>query len=226
MDPGHLEALTEYFRGYVSEHKQALFEKILDSRTRHLTVVLENIYQAQNASAVIRTCECFGIQDIHIIENAYKYEINKNVVLGAAKWVDIFRYNEQDNNTATALEQIKSSGYSVFAAHPDDSGISIYDLDIRNPFTILFGTEKTGLSNKALELADQKFFIPMYGFTESLNISVSAAIAINILRSRLVAEEVEFSLPESAKAALRLKWYKNMVHRADLLEKEFIKKNS
>lgn len=222
MDAEDKKLLTDYFRSYISSHKQELFEKVLDQRTRHLTVVLENIYQPQNASAVLRTAECFGVQDVHIIENEYPFNPNKNVVLGAAKWLSLYRYNENDFNTPLALDQIKRKNYKIYAAHPQDSSLSIYDLNIKKPFALLFGTEKTGLSQTALEKADALFHIPMHGFTESFNISVSAAISLSILKQRLEEENIDYHLKDKDKDELRLLWYKKMVKSADIIEQRFL----
>lgn len=214
--------LTCFFRNYITEHKQRLFEKVLNERTRHITVVLEDIYQSQNASAVIRTCDCLGIQDVHIIENIYKYTLNKNVVLGAHKWIDIFKYDSQKNNTAAALTALKEKGYKIVIMDPDHSATPISTLCLKDPVALVFGTEKTGLTKEAYEMADEATTIPMIGFSESFNISVSAAIALYTLRNRLEQGNFEFKISDEEKDLLRLQWYKRMVKHADLLEKQYL----
>ncbi len=217
------EDFLNYLEQYVTEHKQQLIEEALKKRTRHITVVLEDIYQAQNASAVIRTCDCYGIQDLHIIENKHVYDVNPRVVHGAAKWVSIHRYNESLDNSSLCIENLKEQGYRIVATVPDSKATSIYDLDISEKSAIVFGTEKYGISDYVIEAADELTTIPMYGFTESLNISVSAAICLSSLAERLFKSEINWHLNEKDKTLLKLSWYKNIVPRADILEKEFFK---
>lgn len=223
MTARRVQELTAFFSGYVTAHKQKLFEKILNERTTHLTVVLEDIYQSQNASAVIRTCDCLGLQEVHVIENENSYKLNKDVVLGAYKWVDIIQYNEMEQNTVPALKQLKERGYRIIITVPDPTVTTIDQLDLTTPAALVFGTEKTGLSKEAYALADEKVTIPMYGFTESFNISVSTALILHTLRKRMSVEGINFKLKKKEKDLLRLKWYKRLVRSADLLEDHFLK---
>src|SRR5688572_2898877 len=148
--------LIGHFSQYVSDHKKEFIEKVLSQRTRHVTVVLEDIYQAQNASAVVRTCECMGLQDIHIIENTSSYQTNTRVLKGSNKWMDLIRYRKKDvDNTEACIQQLKQSGYTIYAADPAEEGVSIHDIDITTRKTaILFGNELHGVSKLALEHCD------------------------------------------------------------------------
>lgn len=212
-----------YLEQFITENKQQLIAEALKKRTRHITVVLEDIYQAQNASAVIRTCDCYGIQDVHIVENRHVYNVNPRVVHGAAKWITLHRYNEEQNNSESCINTLKKEGFRIVATVPKPEATSIYDLDISDKTAIVFGTEKHGISDYILHEADELVTVPMYGFTESLNISVSAAICLSAVAEKLFKSEVNWQLEEKDKTLLRLSWYKNIVHRAELLEKEFFK---
>src|SRR5687768_15812556 len=160
---------------FVSDHKKEFVEKVLNNRTHHLTVVLEDIFQSQNASAVIRTCECMGLQDIHIIEQRSKYSLNPRVLKGSNKWMSFFQYNDRRvNNTKLCYDQLREKGYQVLATDPAEDGKSIHEIDFTDKkIAIVFGNELRGVSSFGIEYADQKVRIPMFGFTESLNISVS-----------------------------------------------------
>jgi tRNA (guanosine-2'-O-)-methyltransferase len=216
--------LSEYLSRFISDHKKDFVEKVLDQRTRHITMVLEDIYQSQNASAVIRTCECLGIQDIHIIENDSKYTVNRRVLKGSYKWVDLIRYKgKQRNNTEVCYEQLRANGYRIAATDPSPEGISIYEVPVNDKIAIVMGNELHGTSSYALDHADMKVRIPMYGFTESLNISVSAAICLNTLVPLLRQEPVPWKLTEAEKEEIRLRWLRKMVRNAELLEKELMK---
>ncbi len=216
--------LLEFFTEFVTDHKKELIEQVLSHRTRHLTVVLEDIYESQNASAVLRTCDCFGIQDLHIIENKNTYTINPQVVQGASKWVDVIQYNNPKvNNTIDCIKTLKSRGYKIYATSPNENGKSINEVQIDDKVALFFGTEYDGLTSDVIDNADELIQIPMYGFTESFNLSVSAAVCLNILTSKLFTSDVSWQLSEEEKKPIRLDWFKKIVQRSELMEQEFIK---
>src|SRR5512133_3921697 len=145
------QQLIDHLSQFVSERRLALFESVLDMRTRYMTVVLEDIYQPHNASAVLRSSECFGLQDVHIIENNNPYRINPDVALGSYKWLNIFRYNTNDENTLSAISNLKCQGYRIVATSPHKKSCNLDDFDIsKGKFALLFGTELKGLSQVAL----------------------------------------------------------------------------
>ncbi len=109
--------LINHLLTFVTENKRKLFEEIIEQRTKHVTVVLEDIFQPQNASAVLRSCDVFGIQEIHIIENNYKFNLNPKVVMGASKWVNLHKYNKKDNNTLACINTLKEQGYKYMQLH-------------------------------------------------------------------------------------------------------------
>jgi len=216
--------LTEHFSQYITDHKKEFVEKVLNERTRYITIVLEDIYQSQNASAVVRTSECMGLQDIHIIENKAEYSVNKKVIKGASKWIDIIRYKAKKvNNAEICLSKLKSQGYLLLATEPADTGTSIDEVPLNRPIAIVMGNELHGVSEFTSGMCDGKVRIPMYGFTESLNISVSAAICLNTLMPKLRKSEFAWRLSQPEKDALRLLWYKKIVRRSDLIEQEFLR---
>jgi tRNA (guanosine-2'-O-)-methyltransferase len=210
---------------FVSDHKRAFIEKVLLQRTRYVTVVLENIYQSQNASACVRTCECMGLQDVHIVEDTAKYYLNIRVLKGSYKWMDLHRYRARHvNNTELCFGHLRSQGYRIVVADPAPDGVSINDLDVTaGKVALVFGNELRGASDYSLAHADQKVQIPMYGFTESLNVSVSVAIALNTILGKLRSYDMPIGLTTSEKDNLRLAWYRKIVRRSDLLEREFLR---
>lgn len=210
---------------FVSEHKKAFIEKVLAHRTRHVTVVLENIYQSQNASAVVRTCECLGIQDVHIVEDTSQYHLNIRVLKGSYKWMNLQRYrNRQANNTRVCFTHLREQGYRIYVADPADDGVAIDDLDVSTgKIALVFGNELRGASPLSLEQADGKVRIPMFGFTESLNVSVSVAICLNTVLAKLREASVPIGLREEEKDLLRLAWYRKIVRRSDIVEREFLR---
>lgn len=217
--------VISHFSQYITEHKKSFIERVLNQRTRHITVVLEDIYQSQNASAVIRTCECMGLQGVHIVENKSKYHLNTRVLKGADKWMDLIRHREKNsNNTEKCFAKLRNEGYKILVTDPAADGTSIYDIDpTQNKIAIVFGNELRGTSPYAVDHGDQKVKIPMYGFTESLNISVSVAICVNALITSLRASSIDFTLTEQDKEAIRLVWYRKIVRRSDIIEREFLR---
>ena len=217
------DELIQYLQQFVTERRVKLFDTRLQNRTRYLTLVLEDIYQPHNASAVLRSCECFGVQDVHIIENRNAYRINPDVALGSYKWLTLKRYNQQKENTRYALENLKKEGYRIVAATPRHNKCLLEDFDLAGGMiALMFGSELNGLSPVALEMADEFIRIPMVGFTESLNISVSAAICIHFLTSVLRKSELPWHLNEEEKQELKLTWLKNTIKKADSIQKKFM----
>lgn len=219
------QRLFQHLAQFVSEHKKDFVERVLNERTRYLTIVLENIYQSQNASAVLRTCECLGIQDIHIVENTAKYELNVRVLKGADKWLNLERYRTKGvNNTETCFAKLRKNGYKILVADPSADGTAIDDVNVHDhKLAIVFGNELRGASDYALENADAKVRIPMCGFTESLNISVSVAICLNTLLNKLRHNQLPIGLSEAEKETIKLSWYKKIVKHSDILEREFLR---
>lgn len=210
---------------FVSDHKKHFIEKVLEQRTRYCTVVLENIYQSQNASAAVRTCECLGLQDIHIVEDTARYQLNVRVLKGSYKWMNLKRYRTPGiNNTSACFSQLREQGYRIFIADPDPEGVSIDDINVaEGRIALVFGNELHGASAYSLEHGDRRVRIPMFGFTESLNVSVSVAICLSTLLGKLRSSEQPVGLSEDEKQALRLAWYRKIVRRSEVVEREFLR---
>ncbi len=219
--------LLNHLSTYITPKRNDLFNKILDMRTRHITIALEDIYQSQNASAVLRTCDCFGIQDVHIIENRNEFQDNSEVSLGSSKWLNLKKYNEAENNSLEAIKQLKQQGYRIVATTPHKNDQELQDFDIAKGKTALvFGSELPGLTNTILSEADEFLKIPMYGFTESFNISVSAAIILHHLTLKMrQTEGLQWQLSQEEKDALKLEWIRKTIKRSELIEKRFLKEN-
>lgn len=207
---------------FISDNKRALFERIAKERTRHVTVVLEDIYQPHNASAVVRTADLLGVQDIHIIENRNKYTVNPDVTLGSSKWTNMIRYRERGtDNAMKCVDTLKAQGYRIVATSPRADSVTPESIPLDKPMAFCFGTELTGLSGGMMEHADTFLRIPMHGFTESYNISVSAAIVLYTVMQRLRNSAVEWRMTEAELDALKLSWARKTVHSAQHIEARF-----
>ena len=208
----------------MTDERRDQMAHVLAQRTKYLTVVLEDIFQPQNASAVLRTCDCFGIQDVHIIENRNEFNVDPEVVMGSSKWISIHRYNQQQNNTREAMQKLKKQGYRIVATSPHKDDVNLENLDLNaGKLALVFGTELTGISDIVREEADEFMKIPMYGFTESFNISVSAAISMHHLKHRLQQSSINWQLSEADRQQVYLQWLKQSVKKSDLLVDRFFK---
>lgn len=220
--------LTEYLSGYVTRERLFLFDKILAFRTRYITVVLEDIYQPQNASAVLRSCDCFGIQDVHIVENRNQFTLNPHVELGSSKWLTLKTHNRNENNSRETVRALKADGYRIVATSPHANDATLENFDLTAGKTALvFGSEMPGISEYILKEADEFLNIPMVGFTESLNISVSAAIILHCLTGRLrKSKKIDWKLTAGEKESLKLEWLQQSIKKSELLIAEFKKRHA
>lgn len=228
--------LIEFLSRFVTEHKLALMERILSNRTRYLTVVMEDLYQSQNTSAIIRTCECLGIQDVHVIEHYARYGTNKKVLKGSHYWIDIIKHRIKDSKQSIAgeLAGLKQKGYRILVTSVDPGSKPIQDVDVASgKIALVMGNELKGTSDEVMACADELVHIPMYGFTESFNVSVSAAICLTVLKEKMhrmdvqsEEKKIDFGLSEEEKNVLRLDWLRTMVKRSPILEKEFLRTKS
>lgn len=210
--------LNEYLAGFLTEERKRKIEEVLESRTRRITVALENIYHPPNASAIVRTCECFGIQDMHFIREEKDCKINADVVQGASKWISMNDYK----TTGECVSKLRDNGYLIVATTlRDKENIQPEYLPVDKKLALFFGAEETGLSNEAHDSADYFVKIPMRGFTQSFNISVSAALLLQTLTKKITETGIESGLSEDEKAELRLQWHKNSIKNIDAILKRY-----
>ncbi len=224
MDPQLRDELIAYLAQFVTPNKVQKIRQVLENRTYYVTLVLEDIYQPQNASATIRTAECLGVQTLHVIENRNEFRVSPKVTQGAAKWITLFRYNEAGaDNTGACVQALRSQGYQIIATSPNvERSYSLDTLPLERPMAFLFGNEEEGLSPRAMALADGYLRLPMYGFTQSYNISVSVAITLSHVIEKLHRSDLPWRLTEEEKAELTLEWYRRIVRRHELLEQKYL----
>ncbi len=216
--------VVEYLSDFVTEQRLQRIFSVLAARSRYVTVAVEDLFQTQNISAVLRTCECYGVQDVHIIENENEFQVHNAISLGANKWLTMHHYNSGENRAAQCIKQLKESGYTVVATLPNDESLFLDELPIDQPVAFLFGTELKGLSPQAIALADKTIKIPMYGFTESFNISNSVAIVLSLFVEKLRKSNHKILLSEEEREILLLEWLQKSVKKPTLLIEDFLEK--
>ncbi|MCO6148831.1 RNA methyltransferase [Flavobacterium sp. NRK1] len=207
-----------YLETIITESRRDKFIDILSRRTKHFTVAMEDVYQLHNASAVMRSCEIFGIQEMNVIEEKYGKKIDKEIAMGAQKWVDVNRYSTTD----ACIKDLKSKGYRIIATSPHENSCFLEDFDITQPAALFFGTERLGLSEEVLSQADGFLKIPMFGFTESINVSSSAAIIIQHLSSRLRNSDIKWQLTEEEILEKRIDWARKSIKDIDFITQRYL----
>ena len=211
----------DYLEGFLTENRKTRFEEVLAKRTKHFSVVVEDIFQLHNTSAVMRSCEVFGIQELNIIEHRFGKKIDSEIAMGAQKWVDIKKFSTIQN----CIDTMKNNGYQIIATTPHDDSCLLHEFDITKPSALFFGTEKEGLSQEVMQQADGFLKIPMVGFTESLNISVSAAIIIQDLTTRLRSSDIRWQMTAEERLEKRLDWAKNTIKDIKRIEERYFSEN-
>lgn len=227
QDAQHQRALTSYLAGFLTDHRKNLLQRLILERTRHLTVVVEDICHDHNASACLRSCDCFGIQDFHVIENQNQFDIAVDIARGATKWLTLHRHDHsesQPDSTTPCIQQLKQAGYQIVVTSPHNADCDLETYDISKPTALVFGNEKEGASATAVQLADHVMRIPMYGFTESFNISVAAAVCLHNLVWRMRQLDIDWRLSNSEREALIHEWVRTSTgHRLSALTERFHK---
>ena len=196
-----------HLQGFLTDRRKGLFEKVLSKRTRHFTVVTEDVYQLHNTSAVMRTCDVFGIQDLYVVEEILGKRIDKEIAMGAQKWVTL----ERKNNIKECMADLKQKGYQLIATTPHDNSTYLHEFDVTKKAAFFFGKESEGVSDTVMNAADGFLKIPMHGFTESLNISVSAAIILQDVVTRLKQSNVDWQLSNKEKFDIEMEWMKRTI---------------
>lgn len=213
-------SLLEHLEGYLTEARKVRFNKVLSQRTKHFTVAIEDVYQLHNTSAVIRSCDVFGIQEVNIVEEINSKRIDREIAMGAQKWVDVNRFH----SVKACLRDLKQKGYQIVATTPHKNDGLLDDFDVTKKSCFFFGRETEGLSEEVIDAADCFLKIPMVGFTESLNISVSAAIILQHVTNKLKQTDINWQLTEEEMFEKRLDWCKKTIKSYDEIVERFYEK--
>lgn len=220
------EELLTYLEGFVTDNRKENFKEVLSNRTQHFAVVLENIFQAHNASAVVRSCDVFGIQNVYTIENSHVNKVSRRIAKGSQKWLDFHRFKSDTNNTQECYDALKSKGYQIIATTPHNDSCYLSDFDITKKSAFVFGVEREGVSDFMMENADGFLKIPMVGFTESLNISVAAAIILQDVTNRLRKSDLNWRLTKEEQRVIYATWIEKSIKQVDTLKEKFLKGDS
>jgi len=215
--------ILETLYGMISPEKVQLFEQLAPIKSNYVAIVLEHIYQHHNASAIMRSCESFGFQQLHVIEKDRQYKVQRDIARGAGRWIELHHHIDQQP-TISCLQALKNKGYRIVATSPDATSFTINRLPIDRPIALIFGSEGEGISMDAMQLADERIHIPMYGFTQSLNVSVAAALCMYELRSRLEQSDLRWRLSPQQQTALKIEWCKRIIPHGQKVFAEILRR--
>lgn len=205
------DKLYRFLSEHLSEHKRNLFDRIAADRTKHICLVLEDLYQIQNISALFRSAESWGIQDVHVIENNNSFAVHKRIAKGAGDWLTVSRYNRTPDNSKTCFETLRKKGYRIAVTALSADAVSLDELDFTHPTAVVLGTELTGASEYAISVADVKFKIPLYGFTESLNVAAAGAVIMRYAAEKIRKENINWQLNDNELIELKTEWAKKTI---------------
>lgn len=217
--PEWYDERTDYMSGFLTGERIQTLRRTLAMRTRYMTILTENTFHPQNASALVRHCEAFGVQDLHTVETMCRFDPSVNIVRGTDKWIDIIRHD----STEEAIASLKASGYRIVATTPHRESCTPETFDVeKGRFCLVFGTEHAGVSPQIISAADEFLRIPMCGMVESLNVSASAAILIYVLSQRMRLSDVAWRLSEAECSEVMFRWVMSSVRDARrILERRF-----
>ncbi len=210
--------LLTYLEEFVTEERKQRFVEILANRTKYLTVAIEDVFQLHNTSAILRSCDAFGIQELHVVQDRFGERLDKNIAMGAEQWVDVHGYQ----TTSECIDQLKQEGYRIIATTPHHEAQLLTDFIPDSPTVLFFGTEKDGLSDEVMQKADGFLKIPMVGFSESLNVSVSAGIVLEALTQRIRNSNVPWQLSEKECLEKRFDWTKKSIKNVEGIIRRYL----
>lgn len=160
----------------MTPERKAKITRVLNHRQPDLTIVLENVHDPHNISAVMRTCDAVGVQELYVLNTkvARHKKFGKKSSASAAGWLTIHEFD----NTDACMEALRKRYTKIFATHLDTEAVSLYDINLTEPVALVFGNEHSGVSEECLAHCDGNFIIPQVGMIHSLNISVACAVSL------------------------------------------------
>jgi tRNA (guanosine-2'-O-)-methyltransferase len=215
-------ALWNTVSEYLTEERKATYDRILANRTRHFTIAVQDIFQEHNAGALTRTAECYGVQDLHVMKNHNEFKIAKGMAKGARQWVNITTF-DGESAVDKCLNHVRNKGYQIVATTPHEKAYPLSEFDVSQKSAFFFGTEKNGLDPKIIDQADTYLYVPIYGVTESFNVSITAAIIMHELLNKLRSSDANWQLTQEEQLVKRLEWAYHTIRKSDILFTEVMK---
>lgn len=202
---------------FINARRRARIDEVVAGRTRTFTLVLEELGDPHNVAAILRSCEAFGVQDVHIVEHArHGFRINPKISQGCDKWLDLHFHK----SVAACFAALKADGFTVCVSDIAPGTEPLHALPLEGKLALVLGNEQDGVSLEACRLADRRFMIPMLGFSQSFNVSVTAAICLALMRERRREKGAAGALPAEEMESLRRRFYELAVKQGDRIYPE------
>src|SRR6056300_1910238 len=191
----------------LTDHKRQLFQDKVAQRTRHFSLALEDMMKSQNASALMRTADAFGIHRVDVYDKNERFNVSSGISKGVEKWLDASFFNTyNEGNQENWVRQLKSTGRKLYVTAVDPRARPIESIDASVSATICFGNEQEGATSLLQSMADELIYIPMQGFVESFNVSVSCGIVLHHLSHRMELSGIERGLEEEDELNTLIEW--------------------
>lgn len=223
--------LLEALKAHLTPERLERIESVASQRTRKITLILEDVRQEHNTGALLRTADILGVQDVHLVSQNYEARLAQAIAKGSTNWVNLIRHQDRESdNLENCLSQIKAQGYQLLVADPDGD-VALPELHYTGqPMAVLMGSEWEGVSEQAKAAADVKVGIPQYGFTQSFNVSVAAALILQQLTNSMRQSDYDWKLSEEERIDLELEWTMKRLGQSawplrDKIEAEWLENN-
>lgn len=217
-----LSKLFEYLKQFLTEERLRKIEHFSQRSSDFVLPILEDVYQFRNAAAIVRSVEACGFHKVIALEEENIFNPNLSVTKGAETWVEI----EKKPHSLDTLKDIKNQGYKILAVSPEKNATMLPNYTIQSPVALVFGTEKEGVSEEFLDFADETLAIPMYGFTESFNVSVAAAICFYDLKQKLLKSNINYYLSGEKLLKTQIRWAVNSIRSGEEILNRYLKINN
>ncbi|MEW4488823.1 RNA methyltransferase [Thalassoglobus sp. JC818] len=219
--PEYEAAFQEFLNEFLTPHRRQRIAEVLDQRIASIALMLFDVYQSHNASAVLRSCDAFGIQDVFVVEQEKEFSPNRDIARGSDRWLTIQR-DSGPGALDRSLECLDQKGFQVVAMVPESAGSqTVASLPVEENLVLAFGTEKTGLPDEVIEGAAYRAHLPMYGFVESYNVSVAAALAMQELTAKVRSSSPGWGISPERRRQLMLSWTKKSIPNVTAIERRF-----
>ena len=215
------QEIFEYLKQFLTEERLQKIEHFAEESSDFVLPVLEDVYQFRNAAAIVRSVEACGFHKVIALEEENVFDPNLRVTKGADTWVEV----EKMPATLQSLEDIKNRGYKILAVSPEKHASMLPDYQVTEPIALVFGNELEGVSEEILDFADQTLAIPMYGFTQSFNVSVAAAICMYELKQKLLKSGIDYKLSEDQKLKMKIRWAVNSIRSGEEIYTKYMREN-
>lgn len=201
------EEIYSYLSGFLTEERLRKIEHFSQESSDFILPVVEDVYQFRNAAAILRSVEACGFHKVVALEKENVFDPNLRVTKGADTWVEV----EKLPRTMDSLKDIKNRGYKIVAVSPERNTTMLPDYQPKEPLALVFGTEWEGTTDELLDFADETLAIPMYGFTQSFNVSVAASICMYDLKQKLINSGIDYKLSEEKLLEMKIRWAVNTI---------------